>query len=436
MASVALHTDHYELTMVAAALAEGTAHRRTAFECFARRLPGDAAFGIVAGIDAALDALEEFAFTPQELAYLEAQGVIDEGTRSYLEGWHFTGDVDGLPEGELWYPDEPVLTVRAPFADAVLLETVVLSAIGPVSSVASAAARMRQAAGDRTLIEMGSRRVHHAFAVEAARAAVVGGFDATSNLAAGHRHGIPTTGTAAHAWTLLHPGENGEEVAFRAQMEALGTDTTLLVDTFDTREGTRRAVAAARSLGVEGPGAIRIDSGDLDAEVRWARQQLDDLGAHRTRIVVSGDLGTDELEALRTAPVDGYGVGTKVVGAPSAGFVYKLAEVDGVGVAKASGTPGKATIPGHKHVVRHHRRDGSLAASEIRAVDAPHPDPAGGAEAAVVVTEAFLRGGRRIRPSDPVGRTRAAVERSRRSRASVRGDVELVSPVTRERPAP
>lgn len=436
MASDALHTDHYELTMVAAALAEGTGGRTTTFHCFARRLPGGADFGVVCGVEAALDALEDFSFPEDELDHLEAVGVIDERTRAHLEGWRFHGDVEGLADGDLWFPDEPVLTVTAPFTDAVVLETVVLSAIGPASSVATAAARMREAAGERTLIEMGSRRVHHAFAVEAARAAVVGGFDATSNLAAGRRYGIPTAGTAAHAWTLLHTGADGEEQAFRAQMQQLGTSTTLLVDTFDTAEGIRRAVAAARSLGVDGPGAVRIDSGDLPTESRRAREQLDRAGARDTRIVVSGDLGTDELETLSEAPVDGYGVGTKVVAAPSAGFVYKLVEVDGVGVAKSSGTPGKATIPGHMHVVHHRRGDGSLVASEIRPVREPLPDPARGAESVEVVTDALLHEGRRPRPSDDVGRTTAAIERSHRSRRAFRPQLDRLAPVTREHPAP
>ena len=428
VASIALHTDHYELTMVAAALADGSAGRSSVFECFARRLPGDAEYGVVCGIDAALEAIAEFRFTAAELDGLRSRGVIDDATHRHLDGWWFDGDVDGLADGDLWFPGEPVLTVRAGFADAVVLETVVLSAIGPASSVATAAARLRTAAGDRSLIEMGSRRAHRAFAVEAARAAVVGGFDATSNLAAGARYGVPTAGTAAHAWTLVHPGDGGEQAAFQAQMETLGTGTTLLVDTFDTTQGIERAVAAAHVLGVDGPGAIRIDSGELHSTAEAARAQLDALGATETRIVVSGDLGVDELERLADAPIDGYGVGSHVVGAPSAGFVYKLAEVDGTGVAKASATPGKATIPGRKQVIRHHAHDEALLASELAVVGGAAAEPVAGVEHTTVVTRPLMRAGHLTSPTSPVEATQAAIDRCRRVRATFRPGLRLLSP--------
>jgi nicotinate phosphoribosyltransferase len=257
------------------------------------------------------------------------------------------------------------LTVESSFAEAVLLETLTLSVLNHDSAVASAAARMARAAGDRPCIEMGSRRTHEEAAVAAARAAYLAGFASTSNLAAGRRHGVPTTGTAAHSWTLLHEKEAD---SFRAQVAALGPGTTLLVDTYDIAEGIRTAVEAA------GPelGAVRIDSGDLAVLAHQAREQLDVLGAHRTRIVLSGDLDEFSLAALATAPVDAYGVGTSVVtgsGAPTAGFVYKLVEVEGRAVAKRS--EDKSTRGGRKTAVRRHRPTGTATAEVVHAQGTP-----------------------------------------------------------------
>jgi nicotinate phosphoribosyltransferase len=331
VASTALLTDRYELTMVASALRDGSAGRQCVFETFARRLPEGRRYGVVAGTGRLLDVLESFRFGPDELTALAAAG-IDASTLDALAGWRFTGDVDGYAEGELYFPGSPVVTVTGSFGEAVLLETLVLSVLNHDSAVASAAARMVVAAGDRPLIEMGSRRTHEESAVAAARAAYLAGFASTSNLEAGRRHGIPTTGTAAHAFTLLH---DSEAAAFKAQVDTLGVGTTLLVDTYDIAQGIRTAVEVAGP----GLGAVRIDSGDLIVLARQARDQLDSLGATGTRIVLSGDLDEWALAALTSAPVDAYGVGTSVVtgsGAPTAGMVYKLVEVDGRPVAKRS----------------------------------------------------------------------------------------------------
>ncbi len=360
--STALFTDRYELTMTAAALADGTAHRRCVFEVFARRLPEGRRYGVVAGVGRLLESIERFRFGSEELARLE--GVVDAGTLDWLADYRFSGDIDGYPEGELYFPGSPVLTVSGTFADAVLLETLSLSILNHDSAVASAAARMVTAAAGRPIIEMGSRRTHEAAAVAAARATYLAGFVATSNLEAERRHGIPTTGTAAHAFVLLH---DDELAAFTSQVKALGPDTTLLVDTYDIRRGVELAVEAAGT----GLGAIRIDSGDLGELARQARDQLDALGATETKIVLSGDLDEYAIAALRAEPVDSYGVGTSVVtgsGAPTAGMVYKLVEVDGRPVAKRSAA--KESRGGRKSAVRRYKPTGTAIEEVVHPVTA------------------------------------------------------------------
>jgi nicotinate phosphoribosyltransferase len=252
-----------------------------------------------------------------------------------------------------------VLAVTGSFAETVILETLVLSVLNHDCAVATAAARMVGAAGGRPLVEMGGRRTHEDAAVAAARAAYLAGFTATSNLAAGQRYGIPTTGTAAHAFTLLH---GSEADAFAAQVAALGTDTTLLVDTYDITQGITTAVEVA------GPQlrAIRIDSGDLGELARQAREQLDRLGAPDVQIVVSGDLNEHSIAALRAEPVDSYGVGTSVVtgsGVPTAGMVYKLVEVDGRPVAKRSAS--KTSRGGAKSALRRYKPSGTAVAEVV-----------------------------------------------------------------------
>lgn len=351
--STALLTDHYELTMLASALTDGSADRDCAFEVFARRLPDGRRYGVVAGAARLLDALVDFRFTDAEIEHLAATNVVDDATLDWLANYRFTGDIDGYPEGELYFPGSPVLTVQASFADAVVLETLVLSILNHDCAIASAAARMAAAAGTRPIIEMGGRRTHEYAAVAAARAAYIGGFATTSNLEAGRRYGISTRGTVAHAFMLLH---DTEEAAFRAQIEKLGTDTTLLVDTYDITAGIDTAVRVA---GTE-LGAVRIDSGDVGVLARQARQQLDRLGARDTRIVVSGDLDEHAIAALRAEPVDAYGVGTAVVtgsGAPTANMVYKLVEVDGKPVAKRSES--KESRGGRKSALRRHKPTGT-----------------------------------------------------------------------------
>jgi len=360
--STALLTDRYELTMLDAALRDGTAHRRCVFELFGRRLSGGRRFGVVAGTGRLLTLLRDFRFDDDELRFLRDERVVDAATLKFLEGYRFTGSVSGYREGELYFPGSPLLTIEGTFAEAVVLETLALSVLNHDSAVATAAARMRIAAGDRPLAEMGSRRAGESSAVAAARAAYIAGFGATSNLEAGRRWGIPTMGTAAHSWTLLH---DTEEDAFRAQIAALGVDTTLLVDTYDIRTGVETAIRVAGT----GLGGVRIDSGDLPTMAAQVREQLDELGATSTRITVTSDLDEYAIAALAASPVDAYGVGTSVVtgsGTPTAGMVYKLvARQDSaggwVGVAKASAD--KGSKGGRKAAFR--TLDAGTATSEL-----------------------------------------------------------------------
>jgi nicotinate phosphoribosyltransferase len=356
-----LLTDRYELTMLAAALRDGTASRHCVFEVFCRRLPDGRRYGVVAGTGRLVEMLDDFRFDEGTIDWLREEGVVDAATLRYLAEYRFQGDVDGYAEGELFFPNSPILTVFGAFADTVILETLALSVLNHDCAVAAAAARMVTAAGDRPLIEMGSRRTHERSAVAAARAAYLAGFGATSNLAAGRRYGIPTAGTAAHAFTLLH---DEEESAFVSQVAELGTGTTLLVDTYDITRGIERAIRAA------GPdlGAIRIDSGDLGVLAHQARAQLDAAGNTGTKIVVSGDLDEYAIAALAASPVDAYGAGTAVVsgsGAPTASLVYKLVEVDGRPVAKRS--EDKGSHGGRKHAVRRHRATGTATEEVVSA---------------------------------------------------------------------
>ena len=324
--SPAMLTDMYELTMLDAALESGVADRPACFEAFTRRLPGGRGYGVAAGISRLAGLIPEFRFTSEEVDYLDSVGGFSERLLEHLRRFRFRGSVRGLREGDVYVPNTPVLRVDATFGEAVLIETLVLSVLNHDCAVASAAARMHDMAAGRKLIEMGGRRTHESAAVHAARAVWLVGFDATSNIAAGHRYGVPVAGTAAHAFVLSH---RDEPAAFEAQIEAQGLGTTLLVDTYNIESGIDAALDAASRFGGF-PGAIRIDSGDLSAEAVRARAQLDSAGAVDTKIVVSGDLDEFSISDLSESPVDAYGVGTRLVmgsGHPTASMVYKVVAV-------------------------------------------------------------------------------------------------------------
>jgi nicotinate phosphoribosyltransferase len=377
--STSLLTDHYELTMLQAALHSGAASRHCIFEVFARSLPEGRRYGVVAGTGRLLEAVRDFRFDGAELEWLRENHVVDSLTLDYLSGYRFTGGISGYAEGECFFPRSPLLTVDGTFAESVVLETVVLSILNHDSAIASAASRMTNAAGDRPCIEMGSRRTHEWAAVAAARAAYIAGFASTSNLEAGRAYGVPTTGTSAHAFTLLH---DDERAAFEAQVASLGVGTTLLVDTYDVTAAVNLAIEVA---GV-GLGAVRLDSGDLLVQARQVRAQLDALGADNTRIVVTSDLDEHSLAALAAAPVDAYGIGTALVtgsGAPTVGLVYKLvARKDDAGelIAVAKKSKDKISVGGRKWALRQLDTDGVAEAEVIGigtmpANDGQHPAP-------------------------------------------------------------
>ena len=397
--STALLTDHYELTMLDAALHSGVADHRAVFQLWARSLPKGRRYGVVGGTGRALEGIGRFRFGAEELDHLATHRVVGDDALDWLAGFRFAGDVDGYAEGEVYVPGSPVLTVEGTFAEAMVLETLLLSILNHDSAIASAAARMAEAARGRALIEMGTRRTHEQSAVAAARAAYLAGFDSTSNLEAGRRHGVPTGGTVAHAFVMAHADE---QAAFEAQIATQGVGTTILVDTYDVPEGIRRAVRAAQRFGAPGPGAIRIDAGDLLVGTREARALLDDLGAAGTRIVVSGDLDEyriDELERAPggRAPIDAYGVGTRVAtgsGHPTVAFIYKL-----VAVADAPG-PDAPLRPVHKEQAGKATRGGRKLAHRLidargRAVgEVLHAGP----DAAGRAARMALPAGARLRP--------------------------------------
>ena len=363
MATTSLLTDHYELTMLQAALASGTAHRRCTFEVFTRRLPAGRRYGVLAGTGRFLEGLQSFRFDDEDLSFLASRNVVNAQTLKYLENFRFTGNIRGYVEGEIFFPHSPVVQVEATFAEACVLETYLLSILNYDSAVASAASRMTAAAGHRPCIEMGSRRAHERAAVSAARAAAIAGFTATSNLEAGRRYGLHTLGTSAHAFTLLH---DSEREAFEAQLQSLGARTTLLADTYDVENAVRLGV----ELAGEELGGVRLDSGDLVASAQRVRELLDSLGNHNTKITVTSDLDEYAIASLAAAPVDSYGVGTRLVtgsGAPTSAMVYKLVERENTAgelepVAKTSA--GKRSLGGAKQAARRHNSLG-IATAEL-----------------------------------------------------------------------
>lgn len=410
--STALFTDHYELTMVDAAMASGRADRQAVFEVFGRRLPEGRRYGVFAGSGRLLEAIAQFRFSQPELAFLSDHSIVRDETLEWLSQYRFSGTIRGYHEGEIYFPGSPLLVVEGTFAECVVLETLILSVLNYDSAVASAASRMVHAAEGRTLIEMGSRRANEHSAVAAARAAYIAGFQATSNLEAGRSYGVPTRGTAAHSFTLVH---DSEEEAFRAQIAAMGTSTTLLIDTYNIEEGVRAAIAAAGTQ----LGGVRIDSGDLPVVVRQVRAQLDSLGATTTKIVVTNDLNEHTIAGLRGAPVDVFGVGTSVVtgsGAPAVGLVYKLVartSDSGEWVSVAKKSSHKSNPGGRKTALR--RIDNGHASEEIVVIGTPPSAPAGARELMMTL----MSQGEPVGAATPEGLVSAAREHNARASAEL-----------------
>ena len=366
----ALTTDQYELTMAASHFAQGRTATAT-FDLFVRRLPPERRFLVMAGLADALTYLENLHFTDSDVEFLRSLSQFEPAFLDHLAQLSFTGDVWAIPEGEIVFPEEPLLRVTAPLIEAQVVETALLTFIGHQTAIASKAARVALACGDRQFVDFAARRTHGPeAALSGARASYLAGASGTSNVLAGKTYGIPLSGTMAHSYVMSYDDERD---AFRAFARDFPTASTLLIDTYDTLQGARNVVQVAHELAAEGirVQGVRLDSGNLAALSHEVRDILDHGGLTDVRIVASSDLDehriTDLLQA--GAPIDAFGVGTQMgvaADAPAMSAVYKLAEYDGRPVQKLS--PGKRSLPGLKQVWRV-ERDGVLVGDAIGAAD-------------------------------------------------------------------
>lgn len=353
-ANAALLTDLYELTM-AASYHSRSMNTEATFDLFVRDLPPRRNFLVVCGIEQALEYLEQLHFDDDSITYLRSLGLFRESFLDYLAGFTFSGEVWAMAEGEVAFAREPLLSVTAPLIEAQIVETFLLNAVTFQTMVASKAARVAIAAGDKRFLDFSLRRDHGADAgLKAARAAYIAGASATSNVLAGRIFGIPVSGTMAHSYVMAFESETE---AFRAFARDFPEHAVLLIDTFDVEQGARRAVAVAKELASEGVvlKGVRIDSGDLPKMTRAVRAILDDAGFTHTEIVLSGDLDEYRVKEMLDAgvPVDAFGVGTQMgtsADSPSLGGVYKLVAENEVPKVKLSA--GKVTLPGVKQVHR------------------------------------------------------------------------------------
>jgi nicotinate phosphoribosyltransferase len=390
----ALLTDLYELTMAAAFFREGMGEPAT-FSLFARRLPADRGFIVAAGLEDALEYVRGFRFAADGLAYLRSLGRFEPTFLDHLAGLRFTGEVRAVAEGTVVFPDEPILEVTAPLIEAQLLETALLNICHVQSVLASKAARVAIAARGRALAEFGLRRSHGSDAgLKAARCAWIAGFDSTSNVLAGQTYGIPLSGTMAHSFVTAFADEHE---AFRAYARSFPDTAVLLIDSYDTLEGARKAVVVAHDLLESGRrlAGVRLDSGDLLSLSRAVRGILDAGGCREVRIVASGGLDEHDIERLLAegAPIDVFGVGTRYnvsADAPSLDLVYKLVVYGGRDVLKLS--EGKETLVGRKALYRT-RDEAGQAAGDVLALDEERPLEGAG----VSLLEPVMRGGELLR---------------------------------------
>lgn len=412
-----LLVDLYQLTMGESYLAEGLSEREATFSLYFRSLPAGWGYLLAAGLEDALRYLEELRFSDDDLAYLEGAALFSTAFLERLRSFRFSGSVRAVSEGTAVFPGEPLLEVTAPILEAQIAETMVLNELHLQTLVASKAARSVAAAGGRTLVDFSLRRTHGGEAgLKVARASYLAGFDATSNVLAGRRYGIPLAGTMAHSYVQSF---EDELEAFRAFARAYPDEAILLVDTYDTLEGARLAVAVARELEEKGHRlrGVRLDSGDLVELSRRVRDLLDRAGFADATIFASG--GLDEAEITRLveagAAIDGFGVGTKMgvsADAPFLDLVYKLVETDGRPVLKLS--PGKATLPGRKQVWRI-RRDGLAVHDVLGLADS-------GGDGEPLLREVMRDG--RATWSEPLVESR---ERARRERESLPDGVRALA---------
>ena len=373
--SDALFTDLYQLTMAQAYFQAGQVGE-AAFSLFFRGFPANRAYFVFCGLAGAVDYVERFGFSEDDVSALEAMGVFDADFLDCLRGLRFTGEIRAMREGEVFFPNEPVLEVSGPIIECQLLETWLLNHVGVESTLATKAARVVDAAGGRDVFDFGARRAHgRGAAASMARASYAVGFGGTSNVEAARRFGIPAVGTMAHSFIASF---GDEREAFRGYARSFPDSSVFLVDTYDTIGGVRNAIAVAREMRAAGRDlrAVRLDSGDLGALAVQARRMLDDAGFPNVRIVASGGLDEYSIDALvrRAAPIDAFGVGTRVItsaDAPYADFVYKLVEYKGKPMMKLS--EGKASAPMRKQVFREWDADGAMARDVIAEMDADSP---------------------------------------------------------------
>ena len=399
----ALFTDLYELTMAAAFFREGMREPAT-FSLFARRLPATRAFVVAAGLEDALEYARAFRFTPDALAWLRSLGRFEPAFLEYLGALRFTGEIRAVAEGTVVFPDEPLLEVTAPLIEAQLLETALLNICHLQSVLASKAARVVVAAQGRSVAEFGLRRSHGTDAgLKAARCAWMAGFDSTSDVLAGRTWGMPVSGTMAHSFVTSF----GDELeAFRSYARAFPDAATLLIDSYDTIAGARKAALVAKELAAAGRSlaGVRLDSGDLPALSGQVRRILDQAGFPQVRIVVSGGLDEHDIEAFLAAgaPIDVFGVGTRYnvsADAPSLDLVYKLVAHGDRDVLKLS--EGKETWVGRKAIYRLRDDEGRHAGDILALAEESPPERAGGSLLAPV-----MRGGELLRVHPPLADVR------------------------------
>jgi nicotinate phosphoribosyltransferase len=347
-------TDLYQLTMGAGYFKHAQHQKRVSFELFVRRLPPDRRYLMFAGLETVLSYLRELRFTEAQIEYLRhvpgLRAAMSFDLVEFLRDFRFRGDVVAMPEGTIFFANEPVLRVTGTLFEAQLVETFLLSAINTETMIASKAARIVYAADGASVLEFGTRRTSPEEAVASARAAYIAGFEGTSNVEAGYRYDIPIMGTAAHSWTMSH---ESEELAFERYAAAFPDSSTMLVDTYETLEGTRRAIKA---VGAKLRG-VRLDSGDLLELARGVRALLDEAGLQAAKIVASGDLDEHKIAELRQAgaPIDLFGVGTELVRSrdnPTLGGVYKLVYDHDADRPVAKFSQNKASLPGLHQVFR------------------------------------------------------------------------------------
>jgi nicotinate phosphoribosyltransferase len=405
----ALLTDFYQLTMLQAYLESGM-QAEAVFELFVRQMPPGRHFLVAAGLEQALGYLETLRFEDDELAWLSTQDGFSPRLLMQLRRFRFTGDVDAMPEGTVFFAQEPILRVRAPLSQAQFVESRLLNLVHFQTMVASKAARCVLAAPGKVLVDFGMRRAHGAeAALHAARAACLVGFAGTATAAAGHRFGLPVVGTMAHAFIQAHESEGQ---AFAAFAKARPHKPTFLIDTYDTETAARKLVRLAPALSQAhiAVGGVRLDSGDLAEHARAVRRILDEGGLQDATIFASGNLDEYRLAELmaQRAPIDGFGIGTALSTShdePSLEAVYKLQSY--AGIARRKRSEGKATWPGTKQVYRRHDPGGKLLGDTI----ALHDEPCSGEP----LLRPFMRSGSRVGDSADLnaGRARSAAELAR-----------------------